>query len=110
MGIASALGLYILVSIFSSGSESAARWKILLLSLGSAILQAFVFSLMPDKVGLLLSVVVSLGLIAGGLLFWCGVERKATVKIVVAYLGLWFALILFSEFVHERMNPGLDRP
>jgi hypothetical protein len=101
LGIASALGLYILVSIFSSGAESDARWKILVLAIGSAFVQGIVLQIIPGIAGLAAAIVLSLALIAAGLMFWCGIERKATLKIVGAYFGLCIALFIASVFIHR---------
>jgi hypothetical protein len=101
MGIASALGLYILVSIFSSGSESSARWKILILAVGSAIVQGAVLQFLPGLVGLFAAILSSLVLIGVGLTFWCGVERKPALKIVGAYFALCTALFFLSVFLHR---------
>src|SRR2546423_975066 len=99
--MASALGLYILVSIFSSGAESDARWKILILAIGYSIAQGVVLQVVPGLVGLLASVVSSLALIAAGLLFWCGLERKPTLKIVATYLALCAVLSIVSVLIHR---------
>jgi hypothetical protein len=101
LGIASALGLYILVSIFSSGAESDARWKILILAIGSAIVQGVVLQVVPGLVGLVAAIVSSLALIAAGLLFWCGLERKPTLKIVATYFALCVVLFIVSVFIHR---------
>ena len=101
LGIASALGLYILVSMFSSGSESSARWKILILAVGSAIVQGAVLQFLPGLLGLFAAVLSSLALIGVGLIFWCGVERKPALKIVGAYFALCIALFFLSAFLHR---------
>jgi hypothetical protein len=101
VGIASALGLYILVSIFSSGSESDARWKILILALGSAIVQGIVLQVLSGLVGLIAAILSSLALIAVGLVFWCGVERRPALKIVGSYFALCVALFFASVLLHR---------
>ncbi len=85
MYIVSALGLYILVSIFASGKESDARWKILGIAVGSGLLQAWLAQLTPGVAGLLAVLVLPLGFIAAALIFWCGVERVPAFKIVASY-------------------------
>jgi len=92
MGLVSAVGLYILVSIFSSGTESAARWKILAIAIVSGVVQTFILGALPSIVGLLLAVVVPVGLIMAALVFWCGVERKAALKVAASYFGLCVVL------------------
>jgi|SRR5687768_10107796 hypothetical protein len=92
MGIISAVGLYILVSVFSSGTESDARWKILAIAVGSGVVQAVVLGALPNIVGLLLAVVVSVVLIVAALVFWCGVQRKPALKIAGSYFALCVAL------------------
>ena len=105
MSILSALGLYILVSVFSSGTESDARWKILFIAIGSAIVQAVISHALPNLAGVALAIVASLGFIAVGLIFWCGVERKAAVKIAASYFALCVGLVilsvLLSLFLHR---------
>jgi hypothetical protein len=94
VGIASAVGLYILVAIFSSGSESSARWKILILAIGSVILQGLLMALFPNLWGVVGGVLLSLALIAAGLTFWCGIERLPVIKIMGSYIVLCVALVL----------------
>jgi|KBSMisStandDraft_5_1062788.scaffolds.fasta_scaffold21766_3 hypothetical protein len=99
MSILSALGLYILVSVFSSGTESDARWKILFIAIGSAIVQAVISHALPTLAGVALAIVASLGFIAVGLIFWCGVERKAAVKIAGSYFALCVGLVILSVLI-----------
>src|SRR5690348_14585074 len=61
MSVISALGLYILVSVFSGGTESDARWKILVIAVVSGIVQALISSAIPDLIGLFLAIAASLG-------------------------------------------------
>ena len=76
MWIVSAVGLYILVSIFSSGtSDPNARWKILGIAIGSAVIQVYVTHLMPNLLGFLAALALSLGFIVAGLMLWLKVER-----------------------------------
>jgi hypothetical protein len=99
MGIVSAIGLYILVSVFSSGTESNARWKILIIAIGAAVVQGVILALLPNLVGLLLGMVVSVGLIAAALMLWCGVERKPVFKIAGSYFGLCLVLTVATSFL-----------
>jgi hypothetical protein len=48
MWVISAVGLYILVSIFSRGTESGARWKILFIAGASSIIQTVISNAMPN--------------------------------------------------------------
>ena len=98
MGIISAIGLYILVSIFSSGTESNARWKILIIAVGAGLLQAILLGALPNITGLLLAVVVPIGLIVAALVLWCGVERKSAGKIAGSYFGLCVVLGIATSF------------
>jgi hypothetical protein len=91
MWVVSAVGLYILVSVFASGTESDARWKILFIAIASGIVQAVVSQAVPNLAGLLLA---SLGLIVAALVLWCGVERKAAVKIAGSYFALCVGLVI----------------
>ena len=99
MGIVSAIGLYILVSIFSSGTESDARWKILAIAFGAGVVQAAILGVLPSIVGLLLAVVISAALIIAALVFWCGVERKPALKIAGSYFGLCVLLGIVMAFL-----------
>jgi len=96
---------YILVSVFSSGTESDDRWKILFIAIGSAIVQAVISHALPTLAGVALAIVASLGFIAVGLIFWCGVERKVAVKIAASYFALCVGLVilsvLLSLFLHR---------
>ena len=99
MGIASAVGLYILVAIFSSGSESSARWKILILAIGSVGLQWGLVALFPTVWGLVIGVLLSLALIATGLSLWCHIDRAPMIKIVGSYVVLCVALFVISAIL-----------
>lgn len=94
MWVISAVGLYILVSVFSSGSESDARWKILFIAIGSTVVQAVITNAVPNLAGLFLAIVASIGFIVVALVYWCGVERKAAVKIAGSYFGLCVAIVI----------------
>jgi hypothetical protein len=95
MWIVSALGLYILVSIFSSGtSDPNARWKILGIAIGSAVIQGYVTYLMPSLMGFLAALALSLGFIVAGLMLWLKVERIPALKIVGSYLALCVVLVV----------------
>jgi hypothetical protein len=87
-----AVALYIFVSIFSDGAESSSRWKILLIAIGSGFVSAMVRELIQGVVGALVGLVLALALIAGGLVFWCKVDRKAALKIAGSYFV--FSVIL----------------
>ncbi len=105
MFIASALGLYILVSIFSSGTESESRWKILLIAIASGIVLALVSNALPGLLGFFLAILLSLGLIAATLVFWCRVERAAALKIAASYFGLCVGLVILfgvvGAYIHK---------
>ena len=87
-----AVALYILVSIFSEGLESSARWKILVIAIGSALLSAVVRELIHGIVGSIAGLAVGLLLIFVTLNVWCRVDRKTTLKIVAAYSAITIAL------------------
>ena len=94
MYVVSAVGLYILVSLFSSGTESNARWKILFIAVASAIVQASLANALPNVLGLALAIVASLALIWVALVFWCDVDKPAAVKIAASYFGLCIAIAI----------------
>jgi len=104
MWIFSALGLYILVSIFSSGtSDSNARWKILGIAIGSAVIQVYVTHLMPSLLGFLAALALSLGFIVAALMLWLKVERTPALKIVGSYFALCVALVVvFALLPHAQ--------
>jgi hypothetical protein len=104
LGIFSALGLYILVSIFSSGtSDPNARWKILGIAIGSAVIQVYVTHLMPNLLGFLAALALSLGFIVAALMLWLKVERVPALKIVGSYFALCVALVVvFALLPHAQ--------
>ena len=55
MRVFSAVGLYILVSIFGTGQEASARWKIFLIAMTSGIFQAAVTTVIPTLADLALA-------------------------------------------------------
>jgi uncharacterized membrane-anchored protein len=96
-----AVALYVFVSIFSSGAESDARWKILLIALSSVLVSLVVQQFIPGVLGALLAVAFALGLIALALIFWCKIDRKVVAKIVAAYFGVWSALAIVGTFLQR---------
>jgi hypothetical protein len=52
--------------------------------------------LIPNIIGVIAGVVLSLVLIGVGLVFWCEVERKAALKIVGSYFALCVVLAFLS--------------
>lgn len=104
MSIISAFGLYILVSIFSSGTESEARWKILFIAIASGVVLALVSHAMPGLLGFFFAVLCSLGLIATALMFWCGVERNAALKIAGSYFGLCVSLVILFGVIGAYLH------
>ncbi len=98
MGLINAVVLYVLVSVFSSGTESSARWKILLIALGTGLLQAVLVRLVPGLGGALTAMLVSFGLIIVALIYWCAVERKPALKIASTYLGICLAIGVLAAF------------
>jgi hypothetical protein len=80
--------LYRMTSFFSAGTpDPDFRWKILGIAIGSGGLQTYLTSLVPSPFGLLTGVVVSLGVIAGALILWCGLERPEALKTAYTYYG-----------------------
>ena len=99
MWVFSAVRLYILVSIFGTGQESSARWEIFLIAIASAIFQAGITAAMPTLAGLGLAILGSLALIGLSLVFWCGVERQAALKIAGCCLALCVGVVIVSAMV-----------
>ena len=89
-----AVALYVFVSMFSDGEESSARWKILFIAIGSAIVSAVFHTLIPGIAGSLLGFAAALLLIAAALVFWVKVSRKAALKIAGAYAAFSVALTI----------------
>jgi hypothetical protein len=104
MWVVSAVGLYILVSVFASGTESDARWKILFIAIASGIVQAVIGNAVPNLGGLLLAIVASLGLIWIALIFWCGVEQKAALKIAGSYFALCVGIVIVLGVIGTTLN------
>jgi len=89
-----AVALYIFVTIFSEGSESSARLKILVIAIVSSLASAFIQVLVGGVLGTLTGFAAALLLIFAALNFWCGVDRKATLKIMGAYLAFNIVLVV----------------
>ncbi|MBS0579233.1 MAG: hypothetical protein JSR36_08230 [Proteobacteria bacterium] len=97
MGVFSAAGLYVLVSVVSPRAESENRWKILAIAVTSAVLQAGLGAAVPGLAGAALAVAVSLAVIAVALVFWCGLDRKTAVTIAASYLVLCIGLMIVLQ-------------
>jgi hypothetical protein len=106
MGIFSAAGLYILVSLVSPDTESDNRWKILAIAVTSAIVQAAFAQAVPGLAGAAVAMLMSLALVAITLVIWCGLARKTALIIAASYfvlcVGLVFVLGLVSPFAALR--------
>jgi hypothetical protein len=94
-----AVSLDIFVSIFSSGAESDARWRILVIALSSALVSLVVQQFIPGLLGSMVAIASSLGLIALAVIFWCKIDRKATAKILAAYWCVWFVIEIVVTFL-----------
>ena len=100
--ILSAVALYILVGVFSSGTESSARWKILAISIGSLVIELVVVRILPGLAGFGIALIVAMVLIAAALIFWCGVERKSAVKISASYLAISVAFTVITVLLQRH--------
>lgn len=100
--ILSAVALYILVGVFSSGTESTARGKILVTSIGSLVVELSVIRFVPNLAGFFLALIVAVAFVGASLIFWCGVERKPAVKIASCYLAISVALTVLTVALQRR--------
>jgi hypothetical protein len=97
MGLLNAIALYILVSIFSSGTETNSRWKVLALALFAGLVPLIVVRLLPGLFGAVVALATVVAVVTMGLMFWCQVERKAALKIGTLFLIVSIALdVAFS--------------
>lgn len=94
-----AVALYIFVSMFSAGAESDARWKILGIAFGSALVSLVCQALLPGLAGVIVGVAAALALIAAALILWCHIDRKAAWKIVGAYLAFCIVLTVVLDIL-----------
>lgn len=98
MGLIHAVVLYILVSIFSSGTEGSARWKVLSLAILAGVLPLITIRLVPNLLGAILSLVSVVLVVFVGLIYWCQVEKSAALKIAASFLGVTILLEVLARF------------
>jgi uncharacterized membrane protein YjjP (DUF1212 family) len=84
---------------FRKGAESSARWKILFIAIGSAVASVAIRLLISGLAGSLLGFVVAFALIVVALIFWCGIDRKAALKITAAYFAFTAALAIVTMYL-----------
>ena len=92
LGALNAVLPYILVSVFSDAVASSVRWRILIIAVGSALIEAVLARLFPNiwaAVAILLGIVA---LVSIALIFWCAVPRRQALKIAGIYVGVRIAL------------------
>ena len=101
-----AVALYVFVSIFSEGAASNARWKILFIAIGSAAVSTVVRQLIQGVAGPLVASAAALGLIVATLIFWCGIGRKAALKIAAAYFLFSIAIKIVATYLGVVVTAG----
>jgi hypothetical protein len=109
--ISSALGLYILVSIFSTvTADPNARWKILGIAVGSVLVQLLVLvpiqmsDAMPILLAVLAAVVLSLAFIVAALRLWLKIKRAPALKIAGSYFALCVVLVIVFAFLYPAQK------
>ena len=99
MWVISAVGLYVLVSVFAAGVAATARFRILFIAIAAVLMQILIGNALPSLRGSLLAIVASLAFIVVALVLWCGVGRKAALKIAASYFALCVALVVLAVAV-----------
>ncbi len=90
---------YILVSVFSDGAESRARWQIFVISLVVTVLMSIVSRTVPTWPGFALACVLGAATSVAALIFWIKLTKRQALKITGAYIGFVIALSLVVTLV-----------
>jgi hypothetical protein len=88
------VAFYILVSVFSDGAESQARWKILALSVLATAVLVGVSTASPTLMGLVAACLLAALVSFVGLILWIKVTRLQALKISGSYVGFVVAYSL----------------
>jgi hypothetical protein len=94
---------YILVSIFSDGAESQARWQIFVIALVVTLLMSMVSAAMPTLPGLALACVLAAVTSAAALILWIKVTKVQAVKISASYVGFAIAYSLVVSLIFRSV-------
>jgi hypothetical protein len=103
MGVALQLaGFYVLVSIFTEGAESNARWKILVIALLLIAALNVVPVYVPSILGLILGCFAAALVSVAALVLWIKVPMSQALKITGSYIGLVlaYAILITLLFGH----------
>lgn len=105
LGFALFLGsFYVLVSKFSDGVESEARWKIFVTALVATGLLNGISRETPTWGGLALACLVAAFVSLVGLLLWIRVTRVQAFKITGSYIGFILAYSLVTNFIFGALG------
>lgn len=85
------VAFYILVSIFSEGAESRARWQIFVIALVVSELMSIVRMAIPTLPGFVLACVLAAVISAAALMLWIKVTKMQALKISSAFVGFTIA-------------------
>jgi hypothetical protein len=100
MGIALQLAaFYVLVSIFTEGAESNARWQILVIALLLMAALNVVPIYIPSLLGLALGCLAAALVSVVALVFWIRTTRSQALKITGSYIGI----VLAYAFVYSLL-------
>ena len=80
-------------------TQSIVRWKVVALAIASIFVKSSLHELMPGLVGAIAAVIATVVFVAVGLITWCELEWRPSVRIVAAYFGCSLVVSLFSLFL-----------
>ncbi len=95
---------YVLVSIFSDGAESRARWQIFVIALVVTLLMSMVSQAVPTLLGLALACVLAAGTSAAALILWIKVTKIQALKISGAYVGFAIAYSVVLSLIFRSIS------
>jgi hypothetical protein len=90
---------YILVSIFSDGAESRARWQIFVIALFVTLLMSIVSAAMPTLLGFAFACALAAVTAAVTLILWIKVSKMQALKISTAFVGFAIAYSLLVSLI-----------
>ena len=92
MGALNAVILYVLVSMLSEGGASEYRWRILIIAVGSVLLETVLLRLFEGWLWALAILVGVVLFVTAALILWCATPRKQALKIAGLYTGIRIAI------------------
>jgi hypothetical protein len=95
---------YILVSIFSDGAESRARWQIFVTALFVTLAMSIVSTAMPTLLGFAFACVLAAVIAAAALILWIKVSKMQALKISTAYVGFAIAYSLLISLIFREVT------